>query len=456
MEAKRKLNKMEINGRVKLIWVSNKNPLGLTPVRSLDRGLSYYQTTGNFKDLISTVDKIKFIPLTLRLTIEEKNFNSQWIEELKVTIKHLVTTHTFSRVDLVSHQVEKFNNIYVVVFTPTYKGDAVFLSKNNNQKVTTSIDLLEYYGYYYLTNNPLGYFILNKYQNEYQTIVLKDINQTGNLFFLKTNEPEIVLEIRSMILNYIELGYFAFAESLTTHKENTLNLVSTEIAWLWNIKLISSNEPLVYKSKNKNKEWLHINTERVIDGLIPKDTVYLKKVLYTKKAVVDSFERLIKLDPILKKYKSEFAVYDSGIYYIVTAAFGTLRNVNRYKSLLNGNKIKARLVPKIKSGKFVFEPSEKGRISQNRQVFQIHQVSLLIDITNFIDVREYDINFTDHYNVNIKSSERLLPYKTLMKKDKNYLNEINKKWISGVLLTDWSALMLTEVGKISHISIKNE
>nr|QBK89549.1 MAG: hypothetical protein LCPAC001_00590 [Pithovirus LCPAC001] len=442
-------------------WVSDQDVIpqliGTSKIKknNMDRNLTRYVAQIKMcNENYNLIDHVKFVPLILSIILK-KNYDYRDIEGLRNTIKHLVESFVFVDVNLVSYQVEKVRKRLVCIYSPTYKGEPIWVSKKDFITINSHIKLEKYYGYKLISSNPLAWYAVSEYQKKYRDIQLEDLFQSKKIMFMKINhttpfkpkthtlweDDEKMNTIRSMILKYEHDGLF-----VCKYESDIFIKIYIELALLWNGTMINTGTPTIIKTDTYFLEgkavWYRKSAERILEGTLPEYTLVLK--LNKLNMVKTSYKKLSKHNPLLKSYKPKIEIKGDNI--LVTSIFGSFNDVIIYKQLLNSFiPLKLEIIEPTLPGNFIYICVAAG----------VYEIFFSIKSEFFIRYSTYD-SFLNIPNIKIDPDRTVIPYmiiKTNQKEVKKIITKLNDLWMKKELITIWGEQVFKSVSRIKSISM---
>ena len=411
--------------------------------QDLDRNLKRYTIT------TSTPNKynIEYIPLTVGFELDN-DYNHLYLNSLKEILKYLVELYVFTDVDLVTYYVESANGKKIVIYSPSYKGFAVQVHKNNISTISDKINLKVYYGYQLISKDRLEWYAISQYHKKYENINYSDILSTKSGLYLKVKVPDqfinddIVLTLRSMVKKYSIDGFFIPKRSIS----DSMIHAYIELAYVWNGKVIQSSNPMIIKSKIDyiygSKEWYNRNSIKILNKKLPEYTIMID---YKYKSQIEqSYEQLKSYHSILKEYNYNINKLGDKIQF--KASFINYEQVQDFKLIINGTRpsngvhngcakssscVNKNIYNKRLSG------GPKGEFVYKKIVKGIYDIYLKIKTKYLVPYTEYT-SFLIFSSLYTNPEHDYIFYKNKKTTDiEGYIDILNEKWKSYQLITDW-------------------
>lgn len=441
------------------IWVSDQDITSKLSSTSglkkeiLSRNLVRY--TGlitNSNQNINIIDNVKFIPLTLSIIIN-KGYDYRDLDGLKDTVKFLVKNKVFNDVNLVTYQVEKIDKTMVCIYSPSYKGDPIWISKKDSISINQKLRLDKYYGYQLISCNPLVWYAINEYKKRYKDVYLKDIFQDKELIFMKINHSipfrpdkislleteEKLSTIRSIMFNAVEKGFF-----VCEYKSDIFIKIYLEIAQLWEGTVINTGTPTIIRTNTYFLEgksvWYQNTAERILRGMLPKYTLILDRDVMDR--VKTSYRQLTEYNSLLENYEPEIVIKNDKI--LVMGIFGSIKDVHRYQKLLRS----IRPLKLIKS-----DPKLPGKFIYSLIAKNLYEIFFSIESKYFLSYKTYD-SFLNIPTLKLDPERMIIPYRIVRMdsiKIRTLVLKLNKGWIDGELITLWGKQVFKAISNPDNI-----
>lgn len=457
---------------VTLEWVSQEPPTiqdedALKYVYPLDRGLKRYLITTSKPELYFNQSDA-YVPLTVAFELPS-DYNYLFLEPLKDILRSLVSVYVHTHVDLVEYTVEAIDDQKIVVYTPSYRGVAVRVLRKNLSLLLNQINLKQYYGFEYITSNPLLWYAVSEYHKLYEKFDYDDFLQTETGLYKKVILPDefenddSLATVKSMVLKYQSKGYFSSHESLS----DSFIHAYIELAVMWQGRVINSHNPIIIKSKIKplNPEsWYHFNAIRLLEGKLPQYTLILdSKDLITLK---EAYKFLIASQPLLKGYS--YRIVNMKEKMQVEMAFMSYKQVQDFILILNRTKPNDGVSEGCaKSKSCVVKNKHHQRLSGGPKGVLVYKKVGLDDTSHYdiyLEIKQKHLIPYVHYesfltfpSLHLKRDYEYLFYKNIKSSDiEKDLLDLNERWRRYELISDWGYGMYEYIGKMSRFCLKKD
>lgn len=424
--------------------------MGDTEYESVSNGLM------NRKSTNKRIGMYKKVPLTLILRIRPSEYRAKSISHLQNIVIYIAKQTTLQEVNSAPYEIYDHGGEYIVVYAPANYENPILVNKEQLLDIWHNFKIEKYYGFRFVSDNPLVYYAVDIYHRNIRPLSLSQIYVHNSAVFVQGND-DLVAEIGSLTDKLAQEGYFNIRNNGLVEKKYVDSVHAAaylEIAMLWNLEIISYINPVIVKSTSQTfgqffstKTWLIKAAKEVIRGLLP---IYTLKLPYQSESYyLDRYRSLYKAYPYLKKYENELKVMPvpaDDDYFFVTARFGSSKQVQYYYTLVEDNSInvtKTNLEIKPTTGEFWI---------LHRGPMNTSVLGMVLKSDHFVKIPTYQ-NFLNTHQLPNTLYARYIPYKTERNINKNSMKKLNQKWLNGELISDWGKQILLDTGKISRFSL---
>lgn len=411
--------------------------------------MSLYNKVRKKKTLGSTNSQ-EPVFLTLMIDLDQRVL--EYIENLKSIVLLVVEQYTYQKVSLITYTIEKLGNYYIITYRPRYLGDIIYSDTNTVFNLRSKFKLNHYYGYKYITDNPLLYHAVNIYNKEISLLKLSWLKVHNNVVFIKSGIglDDLDLELKGLTTKLSLDGYFV-ANSDSLRRSKSLDPIHAagylEIATLFDDKIISYCNPCIISSKRKfgiltNKLWYERAIKSIILGLIPQYTMVVPN--YPLLKYKEIYRKMYSRYPFLSKYESLIKIESLiriGDTRVVSFNFGSAKQVKEYYQILINDELDlSDSLPLIITGKFWN--------NKHKKTLRNTEFALVIKNSELPKIPVYN-NFLNTAQSLKVDYAKIIPYTGII----TDLDELNAQWKLGNIMSDWGKNLYLSTGLISRFSL---
>ena len=406
----------------------------------------------------------KKTPLTLVLRLKPKQYHSTSISHLQDIVIFIAQQTTLQKVNSAQYEVYDHNGEYIVVYELAYYENPIYVTPKKLLEIRRKFDLAKYYGFRFVSNDPLIYHAINVYHLTIKKLSLSQLFIHNNIVFVR-GDDELIEELGMMVDNLKLEGYFNIRNNGLVEKkyvDSVLAVAYLELASLWNMEVISYINPVIIKSVSNifsefytPKSWLLQASQEVIKGKLPIYTLRLpfKPNSYYLKRYRDLYVNYSHL----KKYEKDLIINEipgDEDHRWVTGRFGSSNQVSQYYNLIKNDEFEITndgISSNPKSGEFWI--IKKDQINNNNKEILVGLVGLVVKSEDFISIPTKTTNFMNTHQTTNTLYAKYIPYDVLYNPRNDTIKELNDKWLNGELISDWGKEVLISKGKISRFSL---
>lgn len=405
--------------------------------------------------VVNSFRVVSSVVVTMSLVIPSENRRVQSIEHLKDIVKYIVEEETFNPVTSVDHIIEQTGDIVIISYIPNYKGEPIYTDRNTLNTILHNYPLVRFYGFRYITSNPLIYHIIDTYHKEIKPIPIENVYIKNGMVFIHGDE-ELVNDLAAMTTRAYQNGYFNVSRKGLERKHIGIVRAAAylELCIMFDCKMISYCNPAIIKSQlqfygmYKPDTWFEYASTEIIRGNIPFFILEVPNV--SMNTYKERYIELSKSYPFLKDLASDIrVVYRTGDTTILKLRIGSIIQARMYyRMLLDPNIV-------IVTGDKVPTPNGKFNIIRRNNKTGAKSIGLILNNHDLIPIPYYH-NYLNTHQMPIIMHSRYLPYKNMIiksiKGEIKTIDRLNKEWKEGNLMSVWSKSVLMGTGKISRFS----
>ena len=395
------------------------------------------------------------VVVVLSLTIPSQNRRVQSIEHLKDIVKYIVEEETYNPVTSVDYVIEQIGNVLVVSYIPNYRGEPIYTNRNTLNVILNNYPLVRFYGFRYITSNPLIYHTIDTYHKKIKPIPMENIYIINGMVFIH-GDDELVNDLAAMTTRAYQNGYFNVSRKGLERKHIDIVRAAAylELCVMFNCKMVSYCNPAIVKSQlqfygmYKPDTWFEYASTEVIRGNIPFFILEVPSV--SIEVYKQRYTELSKSYPFLKGLVSDIKIiYRTGDTTILKLRIGGIIQARMYyRMLLDPNIV-------IVTGDKVPTPNGSFNIIRRNNITGAKSLGLILNNHDLIPI-PYRHNYLNTHQMPIIMYSRYLPYRNMIiksvKGEVKTIDKLNKEWKEGNLMSGWGKSVLMRTGKISRFS----